>query len=237
MLDYTKDEFNKECTMTYQELVEYLKQKYGDVKDNYFCTPTCATKNRKITRTKDGLYVHHIGENEYVNLGQTAFAKQVSFDYQLANNLVYCNLFEHLILHMLITDGSDYATMLKTKQLVGIGGLINFMIPEINSFYAQSKAAGNYEVDTLEWRKNVHMCLRNNEDIYDQFLHIFAARIYNASCYIAFSQTEFLNDAELDELLEIMSLDKKKQKIFKQVKEVLSDTVYKKLKELKSPLF
>lgn len=49
--------------------------------------------------------------------------------------------------------------------------------------------------------------------------------------------TEFLNDAELDNLLEIMSLGKKKQRTFKQVKEWLSDTVYKKLKELKSPLF
>ena len=83
---------------TYANAVSYLINKYGVVNGSYFLTTTCASKNKKITRTCDGLVIHHVKENIAGDLSKKEQALKYPFTYQESNNLVYCNYIEHLIL-------------------------------------------------------------------------------------------------------------------------------------------
>ena len=96
------EEIVKEVKMTYYELQDYLLKKYGSAKYDYFTEPECKYKNRKVSRTKEGLYCHHMDEDEGGNLSNPPQARQQSFEWQKKERLVYCNLIEHLILHMKI---------------------------------------------------------------------------------------------------------------------------------------
>ena len=49
-------------------------QEYGKAKGDYFLTETCASKNKKITRTSEGLYCHHIDEDKAIMLSTDKFA-------------------------------------------------------------------------------------------------------------------------------------------------------------------
>ena len=52
-----------EMEMNYDDLVAYLLGKYGKAQYDYFLTDKCVSKNRKVTRTSEGLLCHHIDEN------------------------------------------------------------------------------------------------------------------------------------------------------------------------------
>lgn len=93
-----------ERRMSYCELCNYLKDKYGGVNENYFLDSGCTRVNLSIKRAKEGLEIHHIAEAEphVYDLSTSAQAKKYPFDYQSKENLCYCNLLEHLLLHMLI---------------------------------------------------------------------------------------------------------------------------------------
>lgn len=96
------EEIIKEVKMTYYELCDYLIQKYGPAEYNYFTKPECKYKNKKVSRTKEGLYCHHIDEDEGGNLSNPPQARIQPYEWQKKENLVYCNLIEHLILHIKI---------------------------------------------------------------------------------------------------------------------------------------
>lgn len=96
------EEIIKEVKMTYYELCDYLIQKYGPAEYNYFPNKECRKKNSKVSRTKEGLYCHHIDEDEGGNLSNPPQARIQPYEWQKKENLVYCNLIEHLILHMKI---------------------------------------------------------------------------------------------------------------------------------------
>ena len=96
------EEIVKEVKMTYYELQDYLLEKYGSAKYDYFTEPECKYKNKKVSRTKEGLYCHHMDEDEGGNLSNPPQARQQCFEWQKKERLVYCNLIEHLILHMKI---------------------------------------------------------------------------------------------------------------------------------------
>ncbi|MCH3990658.1 MAG: hypothetical protein LKF01_03885 [Lactobacillus sp.] len=99
---------------TYSAAFEFLQKQYGRVKDDYFHEQSYERfkqgKIKNITRgnysrTNQGLVVHHYYENEIPNLSRPSVIKQknVSFSKQKRINLVYCDFFEHLILHALIS--------------------------------------------------------------------------------------------------------------------------------------
>lgn len=94
------DEIYKELAMSYYDLVDYLINKYGSAKYDYFYTSECSTKCKKVSRTSEGLICHHIREDVGVNLGESPLGKP--FEWQKKENLVYCNHIEHLILHIKI---------------------------------------------------------------------------------------------------------------------------------------
>ena len=62
-------------------------------------------------------------------LGNSEYAKTQPWDYQISENLVYCNLFEHFLLHAKIVEENKFIP--SSGELVGIGGIINYIVPEI----------------------------------------------------------------------------------------------------------
>ncbi|MGP5394410.1 hypothetical protein ACTXLQ_12710 [Enterococcus hirae] len=121
-----KERYEALLKMSYNELVEHLWNKYGAVRDDYFSEKSynrfvngeIKTLNvkKKAKRTEDGLYIHHVDENKYVNPSNAIFVKawKIPYDAQKKERLVYCDLFEHLILHALIGK--------ETRGLYGLGG-------------------------------------------------------------------------------------------------------------------
>ncbi len=97
-----REELYKELKMSYYELQEYLLQKYGGAQGNYFLTSECRSKNKKNSRTSEGLYCHHMDEDKGGNLSEPVSAKRQPFEWQYRERLVYCNILEHLILHIKI---------------------------------------------------------------------------------------------------------------------------------------
>lgn len=71
--------------------------------------------NKNRSKYSEGLILHHVLENKVENLSYlTSIRNHPDFMYQQKENLVYCNLLEHLILHGLIAK--------ETKNKLGIGG-------------------------------------------------------------------------------------------------------------------
>ena len=130
-------------SLDYDSAILCLQNKYGPVKDDYFREKSYkrffSGKNKSITRGKysrakeDGLYCHHIAEDKYYNLGSPQFCKtyDVPFEVQKRENLVYCNLVEHFILHLLI--------MKKTNGKFGTSGALLFLLPFIIDWYIDKK--------------------------------------------------------------------------------------------------
>ena len=86
----------------YSTYCNHLLEKYGAVDGDYF-TPTFS-QNMSIKRTEEGLYIHHIDEDKIANLSDYDVAKVNSFEHQRAGRLVYADLFEHILLHILIGE-------------------------------------------------------------------------------------------------------------------------------------
>ena len=83
----------------------------------------------KYTRASEGLYCHHISEDKFQNLSDLRFISEFkySYNYQKKENLVYCDLIEHLILHAIITKESD--------GQFGAAGLCQMIKPTVIDWY------------------------------------------------------------------------------------------------------
>ncbi|MCC3161039.1 MAG: hypothetical protein K4H23_04950 [Mollicutes bacterium PWAP] len=77
-------------------------------------------------------------------------------DYQKADRLVYCNLLEHLMLHIKIVENPK---PLIKKILVGEGGINNFLIPELNDIYSGI----NYQIP---WKQSIVKVIVGFEEDY-----------------------------------------------------------------------
>lgn len=158
-------EIDKELGLSYDELCQYLTNKYGAAKYDFFVSDACRSKNRKVTRTDEGLFCHHIDEDKAIMLSNPRWAINNPFEYQKAERLVYCNALEHLILHIKIAaepkkDGAN------KYELQGVGGAINFLIPELNHCYSGYEYKRQYE-------KNIYGLVAGNFDGYIRILKYF----------------------------------------------------------------
>ncbi len=125
------EEIEELRSYNYFSLCQYLQKKYGEINGSYFVNENCKTKNGKIKRTSEGLFIHHIYENKVVMLSHSEYATHFPFEWQEGKNLVYCNYFEHVLLHVAIVKEFLKTEAKKSRMAVGIGGLLNFMFPEI----------------------------------------------------------------------------------------------------------
>lgn len=102
--------------LSYMEACNLLLNKYGESKYDYVINEDSYNKflndeiknfikHKEVSRAKsDGLYCHHIMEDKYYNLSNPHAIKnqKAPFSSQEKDNLVYCDLIEHVILHVLI---------------------------------------------------------------------------------------------------------------------------------------
>lgn len=93
------NELLKELSMPYSSLCDYLIYKYGAAQYDYFCNPTCRSKQPKVKRTNEGLICHHIREDMGANLSNKDTALLQPYNWQKKEVLLYCNELEHLVLH------------------------------------------------------------------------------------------------------------------------------------------
>lgn len=158
-------EIKNQLKMTYDELVDYLLKKYGPAQYDYFCNESCKSKNSKVSRTNEGLYCHHIDENKAILLSNDKFAVNNPFEYQKANRLVYCNVLEHLILHIKIVEEPKNENV-NQMEIQGIGGAVCFICPQINDYFNGYEFKQQYLI-------NIFSLIENNFNDYIDILEYF----------------------------------------------------------------
>lgn len=178
-------EIKKQLKMTYSELVDYLLKKYGKAQYDYFVNENCKSKNKKVSRTDEGLYCHHIDEDKAIMLCNDKFAVHNPYEYQKANRLVYCNILEHLILHIKIVEEPQNINANKLEAQ-GIGGVVNFMCPQINDYF------NGYQFKQ-QWLLNVFSLIENNFDDYIEILKYFLQVVENHPVYSLIITKELLS--------------------------------------------
>lgn len=156
------NEYQSVKDFTYLEYCDYLQDKYGIGLADYM------TKSynpiQKCKRTKEGLVAHHKKEDTMIMLSDKRIAVMCPFEWQLKENIVYCDYLEHLLLHVLICK---YPADNKPKIIAaGIGGVVNFIAPELNDLYSGW-------VTTQAWRKNCHDKVSADKKVYLAILKQF----------------------------------------------------------------
>jgi hypothetical protein len=133
-----KQEIIDEILMPYYELVKYLIEKYGEAEQDYYLTEDCKKKNPKVSRGSEGLYCHHIEEIKAVYLSDPMQAISFPFEWQKKEHLVYCNIIEHLILHIKILVSLQRTQFDSPRALriflMNVGGT-EMIWQEINDMY------------------------------------------------------------------------------------------------------
>lgn len=118
-------------------------------------------------------------------LSDPGHAQLNSFEYQKAENLCYCDYLEHLLLHILICENPSQDKNL--FEAVGIGGVINFIVPELNDFYSGWHT-------NQSWRINCHNKIKDDKEMYLILLKRFKDRcstypFYRDDClYTSFNE-------------------------------------------------
>ena len=79
----TINEYQNVKDFSYEEYCGYLNKKYGAVPRKYG-----SSKNK---RPDDGLFIHHVREDEVASLSNRKIALANDPVYQEPENLVYCN--------------------------------------------------------------------------------------------------------------------------------------------------
>ena len=148
------EEYNKVKDMDYLKYCDYLQDKYGIGLDDYM-TPGF-TKKKGVTRTKEGLFVHHKRENEGILLSYPNIAKHYPYEYQKKENLVYCDYLEHILLHVLI-----YKYPANYTAALGIGGVI-LIAGDINDLYSGWRTESPGQM----WRMRCYEKIANDKDVY-----------------------------------------------------------------------
>lgn len=157
-------EYNKVKEFCYLEYCEYLVHKYGACKYDY-CTKS-GNKNAKVTRTKEGLLIHHKMEYLVNCICKKEQILKYPMEWQYAKNLVPCNYLEHLLLHILIVE--EYFDIYKKEEniyvnWVGIGGVAE-IVSDINSCYIMTDIQ-------QAWQRNCYNAIKENiENIYIDLL-------------------------------------------------------------------
>ena len=196
-------EYIKVKDFTYLQYCDYLQGKYGIGKSDYMTKSW--NKNHKVTRTKEGLMVHHKYEDHAIMLSTKEYAMKNPFEWQLAKNMVYCDFLEHLFLHILICEYPSPER--NEREAVGIGGVINFIVPELNDVYSGWQT-------NQEWRIICHSKIINDKDVCLELLKRFKT---NCSDY-----PFYMNDCLLRSANQQFGLwsDEKNKKLYQEIKKL-----------------
>ena len=170
MIPMTGEDLRKQMDMTYEEQVDYLLEKYGPSKYDYFISEYNLIKNRMISRTREGLECHHIDEDIIPTLSDPDTAIQWSYKYQKKDRLVYCNLLEHLLMHIKIGRNRFYENHEEMTmdsdphQLITHG--VNMLSMQINRLYEDDGSR-------LQWEENCYEVIKDSYRDYIELLKDF----------------------------------------------------------------
>lgn len=171
--DFTVEEFEKIKNLTYLQYCDYLQNKYG-IGQYAYMYPSF-NRNQNSSRTKEGLIAHHKMENRAIMLSNPEYAKKWPYEWQLPENIVYCNMLEHLLLHILICKYPEPEPF----QEVGIGGIIDFIVPELNDIYSG-------HLSKQEYKQNQYKLILDKKDLYFEILNFMKKTLpyirYNDLC-------------------------------------------------------
>lgn len=145
----TINEYQNVKDFSYEEYCGYLNKKYGAVPRKYG-----SSKNK---RPDDGLFIHHVREDEVASLSNRKIALANDPVYQEPENLVYCNYLEHLLLHIMI--GEETAG---TKNL-GLNGPFVFIVPALKNYF--EKGWKNEKINA-----GYYNAIEGNKEVYDILL-------------------------------------------------------------------
>ncbi len=160
-------EFEKVKEMSYENYCDYLQLKYGIGRADYMTRSF--NKNQKVSRTTEGLIAHHKAEDKMILLSKKAVAEKCPFEWQQKENIIYCDYLEHLLLHVLICK---YPSPDRIPFVdVGIGGVINFIVPELNDLYSGW-------VSNQPWQVNCHNKVIEDKEVYLEILKVFVAYLH-----------------------------------------------------------
>ena len=165
-------EYEKVKHFTYLEYCDYLQEKYGIGLCDYMTINW--NKNRKVTRTKDGLIAHHKYENQAKLLSHPEQAKNHPFEWQQKENIVYCDFLEHLFLHILICEKNPEKT--DFNKILGFGGVVEFIVPELNDVYSGWTSKE-------KWKNKCHNAIINDIDVYIKLIKRFKT-YYNNDAFV-----------------------------------------------------
>ncbi len=165
-------EYEQIKELTYREYCDYLQNKYG----TGLCDYMTANWNpiAKCKRTKEGLLAHHKYEDHAIMLSTREYAMNNPFEWQTAKNIVYCDYLEHLLLHILICEEPSLES--NPFEIVGIGGVINYLVPELNDVYSGWETA-------QAWRANCHALIKEDKEVYLVLLKRFKTNCKNYPYY------------------------------------------------------
>lgn len=170
--------------LSYDEYVIYLKVKYGKVPANY-CYKTrnglYIANSKQTSRTNEGLMIHHVLEDRFLYLADRDTINNIMPTHpetQDAENLVYCDYLEHLLLHIKITEKLN-----NTNTIYGWGGIFS-IVKHINSAYQYYYIEGdcNYAITSASKSYKQHC---NNRII---------ALIHPYLCILDYIMDNILND-------------------------------------------
>lgn len=175
-----KKYYKKLLDKSYIQLVSLLNDKYGPAEFDYFPQKSYERflnneiktlgKNRKISRTAEGLYCHHVDEDKEIMISSPDYIKMFNIDFncQKKERLVYCNIIEHAILHIIIARDTMNN---RSDRTLGLGGYINFMRPQLIDWFIHN------EVPKRNWELNCYNVLSLSQkeaikiiDLLDNFL-------------------------------------------------------------------
>lgn len=149
--------------MSYDEYVESLLEKYGSVSHDYYINEGCLTRSGN-SRTFDGLVIHHIDEDKEAGLS-TMWKYRNPFsmpeEYQKADRLVYCNLVEHLLLHMKILEKelTRIVPERRVDKVVSVKGfalIAKILMTYVIDLFTSPKSEGNPNYGLGWWREADH---------------------------------------------------------------------------------
>lgn len=161
----SRDELFHEISMPYQDLVDYLKEKYGPARYNYFYKDNCRSRRPEVSRTTEGLICHHIREDMGGNLSNKSQAIIQPYEWQLKQNLVYCNLLEHLLLHFKIAVLRQKAKLKQPYDILQFFTTdgIYMVANQINGLFKKNGTQ-------TKWLNNLYIAIRDNYSDYTLLL-------------------------------------------------------------------
>ena len=150
------EEYGRVKEMSYDKYCDYLRGKYGCPKHDY--------PNTADARPLEGLFIHHIGENEIANLSNESIRIESDHKYQTPEMLCYCDWLEHLLLHIMIGEETAGTTNL------GLEGCFTYLLPALRDFFEDGKKTCKYNdayYDVISGNKDVFdaLLLRYNETV------------------------------------------------------------------------